>query len=53
VAGCGRTRCLIASVFRTRRPDETHRARLRVEIGRLRALLKAQAAIEATQAASC
>ena len=39
---------LIASVFRTRLPDETHRARLRVEIGRLRALLKAQAAIEAT-----
>jgi hypothetical protein len=27
---------LIARVFRTRHPDETHRARLRVEIGRLR-----------------
>jgi hypothetical protein len=39
---------LIASVFRTRRPDETHRARLRVEIGRLRALVKALARIEAT-----
>lgn len=28
---------LIARAFGTRRPDETHRARLRVEIGRLRA----------------
>ncbi len=39
---------LIACVFRTRRPDETHRARLRVEIGRLRALIKPLARIEAT-----
>ena len=39
---------LIARAFRTRRPDETHRARLRVEIGRLRALVKALAHIEAT-----
>ncbi|MBL0423515.1 helix-turn-helix domain-containing protein [Ramlibacter alkalitolerans] len=39
---------LIATAFRTRRPDETHRARLRVEIGRLRRLLQALAAIEAT-----
>lgn len=30
---------LIARVFRTREPDETHRARLRVEIGRLRQLI--------------
>lgn len=30
---------LIARVFRTRHPDETHRARLRVEIGRLRRLV--------------
>jgi hypothetical protein len=30
---------LIERAFRTRRPDETHRARLRVEMGRLRALL--------------
>jgi hypothetical protein len=30
---------LIARAFHTRRPDETHRARLRVEMGRLRALL--------------
>ena len=39
---------LIADAFRTRRPDDTHRARLRVEIGRLRALLKPVARIEAT-----
>ena len=39
---------LIATAFRTQRPDETHRARLRVEIGRLRALVKPMAAIEAT-----
>ena len=39
---------LIATVFRTRRPDETHRARLRVEVGRLRALVKDLATIEAT-----
>lgn len=39
---------LIACAFRTRRPDESHRARLRVEIGRLRALVKPLANIEAT-----
>jgi tetratricopeptide (TPR) repeat protein len=39
---------LIARAFRTRHPDETHRARLRVEIGRLRALVAAMARIEAT-----
>jgi len=39
---------LIACAFRTRRPDETHRARLRVEIGRLRALVALMAGIEAT-----
>ncbi|SDH80932.1 helix-turn-helix domain-containing protein [Variovorax sp. OV700] len=39
---------LIAYAFNTRRPDETHRARLRVEIGRLRALIAPQAGIEAT-----
>jgi len=39
---------LIANAFRTARPDESHRARLRVEIGRLRALVKAMANIEAT-----
>ena len=41
---------LIARAFRTRRPDETHRARLRVEIGRLRALVAPLARIEATRA---
>jgi hypothetical protein len=39
---------LIEQAFRTRRPDETHRARLRVEIGRLRALLRPFADITAT-----
>jgi hypothetical protein len=39
---------LIADAFRTRRPDDTHRARLRVEIGRLRALVQPLAGIEAT-----
>ncbi len=39
---------LIAGAFRIRRPDETHRARLRVEIGRLRALVAGIARIEAT-----
>lgn len=39
---------LIARAFRTRRPDETHRARLRVEIGRLRALAAPLARIEST-----
>jgi hypothetical protein len=40
---------LIERAFRTRRPDDTHRARLRVEIGRLRALVKPLARIEATE----
>ncbi|MGE5118283.1 MAG: helix-turn-helix domain-containing protein [Betaproteobacteria bacterium] len=39
---------LIARAFRTGRPDETHRARLRVEIGRLRALAAPLARIEAS-----
>ena len=39
---------LIARAFRTRRPDESHRARLRVEIGRLRALVAPLARIEAS-----
>lgn len=39
---------LIASAFRTQQPDETHRARLRVEISRLRALVAGMAQIEAT-----
>jgi hypothetical protein len=40
---------LIARVFRIKRPDETHRARLRVEIGRLRTALKSVAEITATK----
>jgi hypothetical protein len=40
---------LIECAFRIRRPDETHRARLRVEIGRLRALVKPLARLEATE----
>jgi hypothetical protein len=39
---------LIARAFGARRPDESHRARLRVEIGRLRALAAEMARIEAT-----
>lgn len=39
---------LIEQVFRTRHPDDTHRARLRVEIGRLRTLVKGLAGIDAT-----
>jgi hypothetical protein len=39
---------LIARAFRTRRPNESHRARLRVEIGRLRALAAPLARIEAS-----
>jgi hypothetical protein len=39
---------LIAHAFRTRRPDDTHRARLRVEIGRLRALIASLAGIDAS-----
>ena len=39
---------LIATAFSTRRPNESHRARLRVEIGRLRALVAGLAHIDAT-----
>jgi tetratricopeptide (TPR) repeat protein len=39
---------LIARAFGTRRPNESHRARLRVEVGRLRALIASLARIEAT-----
>lgn len=40
---------LIALAFRTRHPDDSHRARLRVEIGRLRAVLAPLAEIRATR----
>jgi hypothetical protein len=40
---------LIARAFRARRQDESHRARLRVEIGRLRALAADLASVSATE----
>jgi hypothetical protein len=40
---------LIAKAFRLKLSDESHRARLRVEIGRLRAALKPLAGIHATR----
>jgi hypothetical protein len=39
---------LVARVFRLKLADESHRARLRVEIGRLRALLRTVAEVSAT-----
>ena len=39
---------LVARAFRARHADESHRARLRVEIGRLRALLRPLADVRAT-----
>jgi len=42
-------RTLIARAFRAKRADESHRARLRVEIGRLRTLLRDVAAVSATE----
>jgi hypothetical protein len=40
---------LIERAFRTRRGDESHRARLRVEVGRLRTVLRGFAGITATE----
>ena len=40
---------LVARVFRTRHGDESHRARLRVEMGRLRAALRGLADVNATR----
>jgi hypothetical protein len=40
---------LVARAFRARRADESHRARLRVEIGRLRTMLKDLAEVNATK----
>jgi hypothetical protein len=40
---------LITRAFRMRHPDETHRARLRVEMGRLRTLLRPLADVRATR----
>jgi len=40
---------LIARAFRGKQADESHRARLRVEVGRLRSALKALAGVNATE----
>ncbi|TDN63607.1 helix-turn-helix domain-containing protein [Paraburkholderia sp. BL10I2N1] len=40
---------LVARAFRARRADESHRARLRVEVGRLRTALRALADVSATK----
>jgi hypothetical protein len=40
---------LVALAFRGKRADESHRARLRVEIGRLRAVLATLASVNATK----
>ena len=42
-------KALIARAFRAREADDSHRARLRVEIGRLRATLKPLAGVTATK----
>jgi DNA-binding transcriptional ArsR family regulator len=40
---------LVARAFRAKRADESHRARLRVEVGRLRAMLSPLADVSATK----
>jgi hypothetical protein len=40
---------LVARAFRAKHADESHRARLRVEIGRLRTVLRTLASVSATQ----
>jgi hypothetical protein len=40
---------LVARAFRAKRADESYRARLRVEVGRLRAMLRTLAGVSATQ----
>ena len=40
---------LVACAFRARQADESHRARLRVEVGRLRRMLRALADVSATK----
>jgi len=40
---------LVARAFRAKRADESHRARLRVEMGRLRTLLRTLATVSATE----
>ena len=41
---------LIARAFEARAPNESHRARLRVEVGRLRAAIRSLASVDATKA---
>jgi hypothetical protein len=40
---------LVARAFRAKRADESHRARLRVEVGRLRTMLRTMSDLSATQ----
>src|SRR6202045_667924 len=40
---------LVALAFRAKRADESHRARLRVEVGRLRRVLRTRAGVSATK----
>src|SRR5256712_5295282 len=40
---------LVARAFGSKRADESHRARLRVEVGRLRTVLRTLAAVRATK----
>jgi hypothetical protein len=40
---------LVARAFRAKRADDSHRARLRVEVGRLRAMLRGLATVSATR----
>jgi hypothetical protein len=40
---------LVARAFRAKRADESHRARLRVEVGRLRRMLRTLASVSATK----
>jgi len=42
-------RTLVARAFRAKRADESHRARLRVEVGRLRRMLRTLAGVSATK----
>lgn len=44
---------LLARAFGARHADESHRARLRVEVGRLRAVLRPMAALDATRMGFC
>src|SRR5207237_1749942 len=45
-----RREVLIARAFEARSPNDSHRARLRVEVGRVRAAIRSLASVEATKA---